>query len=178
MAVKVIITGGSKGIGKAICDRLTPFFTVIDLSRSKGVDLLEEIPEIDCDILICNAGVWEGSWKDVMRLNCEVPIVLADQMPKDRLVIFILSNAAYKNYGNDAYTASKSGLLMYVRRKQEHGYNFATISPGTVRTGFTGKNEERGYMFPDTIARKVAQIIVDFAEGALTTEHIIVPRKK
>jgi MoaA/NifB/PqqE/SkfB family radical SAM enzyme len=176
---RILGTGFSKGLGKCIVDKLKAdmenVYKITDFSRSSGVDLTKEIPDFDCDILILNAGVWENDWV----LNFEVPYKLAEQMPKDKLVIFILSNAAYQSYGNDFYTASKSGLLHYAQRKQREGYNFATISPGTVKTGFTGaENEAKGCMKPEVVAELVYQAILAWENGALVREMIVTPIKE
>jgi len=188
---RVIITGASKGIGKAIRNLLEspifltgePKYKVADLSRTSGVDLTKLsdsqirniLNELNPHILILNAGVWKNEWK----LNYEVSRAMAERMPKDKLVIFLLSNAAYRSYGNDDYTAAKSGLLHYANRKQMEGYHFATIAPGTVDTGFWDKaevdNRKRGCLSPAVIADSVYHIIKQAEKGALITEMIILP---
>jgi short-subunit dehydrogenase len=170
--MKVLITGGSKGLGKEIKDRLIDH-EVIDFSRSSGIDLTKEIPSFECDILILNAGVWKNNW----RLNYEVPKEMSERMPKDKLVIFVLSNAAYQSYGNDDYTTSKCGLLYYLRRKQREGYGFASISPGTINTGFWDKadidNRKKECMDPKDVAESVYHIIKQFEKKVLIKEMIL-----
>ena len=55
---KALITGGSKGIGLAIKKALEKEgVKVISWSRSEGVDVMKDIPEIPkADILINNVG--------------------------------------------------------------------------------------------------------------------------
>lgn len=175
--LKVVITGGSGGLGKAITERLKGEFLITDFSRTSGVDLTKGIPDFECDILILNAGVWKNDW----RLNYEVPKEMAEVAPKNPLVIFILSNAAYRSYGNDDYTAAKSGLLRYANRKQMEGYNFTTISPGTIDTGFWDgaevDNRKKGCMKPEVVAELVYQAIKAWQNGALITELVVLPRK-
>ena len=206
----VIITGASRGLGKAIKERLlddcwtTSYFDYgqdalkrgdvsakteykyqsTDFSRTSGYDLtdfwgvehaLDALKASIPDILILNAGVWKNNW----RLNYEAPKELAEQMPKDKLVIFILSNAAYQSFGNDDYTTAKGGLLHYARRKQREGFLFSTISPGTINTGFWDgaetDNRIRGAMRPEVVAELVYQIIKAHEAGALVKELIVTP---
>ena len=191
---RVVLTGGSKGLGLAIKERLGdvvwdddlwPITTATDFSRSSGCDLtlnsglkmvITHIKRDNPDILILNAGTWKNNW----RLNYESPKELAEQMPKDKLVIFILSNAAYRSYGNDDYTAAKGGLLHYIRRKQGEGFNFASISPGTIDTGFWDgaetDNRIRGAMRPEAVAELVYRIIKAYENGALVRELVVTPQ--
>lgn len=201
---KVVLTGGSKGLGKAIKDeigkwhavpgcafsiqeQIPPLYEVIDFSRTTGYDLdttdgtykaINKLVEINPDILILNAGKWENSW----GVNYHAPKALAEKMPKGRLVVFILSNAAYQSYGNDDYTAAKSGILHYVRRKQREGYAFSSISPGTINTDFWAgaevDNRKKGAMKPEVVAESVYHIIQQAEKGVLIREMIIMPEIK
>ena len=55
---RALVTGGSKGIGLAIKKALeAEGVEVISWSRSEGVDLMKEIPDIpDVDFIIHNVG--------------------------------------------------------------------------------------------------------------------------
>jgi len=144
---KVLITGGSTGLGKAIKDQIELDYIVEDWSRSTGHDITKEVPDFDCDILICNAGRWTGTWQDVFALNYVAPInmskyIIAKWSREKRAghIIYILSNAAYRNYGNDDYTTSKAGLRFFAERMDREnspwGIRISMESPGTMDTGF------------------------------------------
>ena len=193
---KVVLTGGSKGLGKAIKDKLenTPIFgrveyQVIDFSRTSGVDLTKKIPEFDCDILILNAGVWEcnRNWDAALKLNLLVPMTMALKAATKWLkekrkghIIFILSNAAYQSFGNDLYSTYKSGLLLLARRLQKEKQMVSTISPGTIDTDFWDKaevdNRKKGCMEPEVVADLVYSIIKAGEAGACVTELIVLPK--
>ena len=187
---KVCLTGGSKGLGLCIKEELEHIYepgfgghserkyAVEDFSRSTGYDLTKTVPAVICDILICNAGCWNNDWK----LNYETPRAMAEQVDKNTLVIFVLSNAAYNSFGNDDYTAAKSGLLHYARRKQKEGYRFCTISPGTINTSFWKNsavdNRLKGCLMPEVVADSVVHIIQQAERGCLIRELIITPEIK
>jgi NAD(P)-dependent dehydrogenase (short-subunit alcohol dehydrogenase family) len=188
--VKILITGGEKGLGKQIKEFLF-YEDVTSISRSNGYDLdskkgllkaIKLIRKIKPDVLILNAGKWDNSF----FLNYISPKELSEEALKINPtchVIFILSNAAYQSYGNDDYTASKSGLLHYARRKQREKFSVSTISPGTIDTDFWKgakvDNRKRGAIHPELVAMLVSNIIAFFkADKSLITELIILPEVK
>lgn len=52
MKRKIIVIGGSKGIGNAIIDTLLPTFDCINISRSTPEDLTNKITHYNCDVTI------------------------------------------------------------------------------------------------------------------------------
>lgn len=180
---KIMITGASKGIGEAIRQRLGLEYDVVDISRSTGYNLLVRLPDEVCDVLVLNAGVWNCPPIEMYKLNYLVPKQMAQRAltrnPKTH-IIFVLSNAAYQNFGNDDYTAQKAGLLHFAKRLQREGHKVSTISPGTVNTDFWKDavidNREKGCMEPDVVAELIYSIIKAGENGALVTELIVIPK--
>jgi len=190
----VILTGGSKGLGKAIKDKLEhtyePGFgghseqeyVVTDVSRTSGHDIIEMIPCYkDLDVLILNAGIWEG--KDLFPLYEATKIMASTHLWKHPHIIFILSNAAYQNFGNDDYATVKAGLLLFARRLQKEGHKVSTISPGTMDCDNFWENavldhRNEGCMDPKTVASLVQQVIKAGEQGAIVTELIVLPERK
>jgi len=48
---KVLVVGGSKGIGKAIIENLYGSYEIINISRSEPVEFIDKIQHFSCDIL-------------------------------------------------------------------------------------------------------------------------------
>lgn len=192
---RCLITGGSKGLGYAIsamfaysycheCQsdefiKESPYY-IHEFSRSEGIDITKSFPIIDdIDILILNAGVWEG--EQLLPLYKATKNIALAYAPNIKHVIFILSNAAYQDYGNHDYTMVKSGLLHFARwlQKQYPKLKVSTISPGTMNTGFWNDaevdNRKKGAMEPEVVAELVYSIIKAGEQGACVTEMIVLP---
>jgi len=77
---KVLVTGASKGLGKAIADKfVSEGFNVFRVARSGDVEFKGDLRDLDFrsyiinsinpDLFINNAGILNGSYNDVMDLN-------------------------------------------------------------------------------------------------------------
>lgn len=185
MSTKVVITGGSKGIGRYTAAKFKSYFyDVVDISRTSGYDLsqgvTEDILQIvkSARIVVLNAGKWTGP--DAFKLNYEIPNLLLDYISKDQHVVVVLSNAAYENYGNDDYTTAKSGILLKCRRLQKEGYRISVVSPGTTNTDFWENSivDNRQKCLPIE-PEEIAELIFNITQlPSLVTETTILPRRK
>ena len=195
-----IVTGGARGIGRAIVELLAELGshvvvnyvsdaeaaeTAKTAARQKGVEaisiqadvanLLEAQRLIDTtiehfkriDILVCNAGIWEGApvdkmteelWDRTMDINlkgtwsvCRAVIPLMKTQRRGNIVI-ISSTAGQRgepNFSN--YAATKAGQIAFMKslaaELAQWQINVNAVAPGWVDTEMTqdalGDNEQR-----------------------------------
>ncbi len=151
--MKVLITGTSQGIGKAIAELfLNKGHTVIGIDRqNKTIDNSqythyvcdvrdkENLPEIcDVDILINNAGTQNEADIDI---NLKALIYVTEKyavQPKIKSVLNIGSASAHTGAEFPEYCASKGGVLSYTKnvamRIAPFGATCNSLDPGGVLT--------------------------------------------
>ena len=175
-----VITGSTRGIGKAIADDLAGDYVVVRLGRA-NVDL-EDTKEVEnlipniiqaygrIDVLINNAGTQKlqpaastslYDWNTVINVNLTAPFILARDagawMKENGggKIINIVSIAALRPARNVApYVASKAGLDMLTKALAcewaEFGVNVNAIAPGFIETDMTRENKT---IRPEMLAR-------------------------
>lgn len=149
--MKVLITGTSRGIGKAICEKFLKEghsvigFDVLPASiddenyRHYTVDITKNLPDIDgVEILINNAGVQNLNDIDV---NLKGTIAVTEKYAfcdKIKSVLFIASASATSGSEFPEYAASKGGVVAYMKnvalRIAKYGATANSLSPGGVLT--------------------------------------------
>ncbi len=157
--MKVLVTGGSRGIGKSICDFFTKKgHTVIAPSR-KELNLLETsvLKDSNFDILINNAGIntlkniLHIDQNDVLQVNYLAPLKIIQQclpyMIKQKYGRIINIGSIWIDIAKEkrgAYSASKSALhsLTKTITAEYSSKNILanTISPGYILTDLTKQN--------------------------------------
>lgn len=151
--MKVLITGTSQGIGKAIAEFfLNNGHTVIGIDRkAKSIENSnythyecdvrdkERLPDIDgVEILINNAGTQN---EDDIDINLKALIYITEKygvQPRIRSVLNIGSASAHTGAEFPEYCASKGGVLAYTKnvamRVAEYGATCNSLDPGGVLT--------------------------------------------
>ncbi len=151
--MKVVITGTSSGIGKAIAEKFLACghcVTGIDVQPAtiarKGyahfiADVFSgELPEISgVEILINNAGVQNSGMDIDVNLKGTIRVTEKYAVQKEiKSVLFIASASARTGSEFPEYAASKGGMVAYMKntalRVACYGATSNSISPGGVRT--------------------------------------------
>lgn len=155
--MKVVVTGSSQGIGKAIALRfLKDGHTVIGIDRLPcdiknanythfQSDITDTLPHIsDVEILVNNAGV-QDSGRDI-EVNLKGTIRVTEQyafQEKIKSVLFIASASAQTGAEFPEYAASKGGMVAYMKnvalRVAKYGATSNSLSPGGVTTALNDR---------------------------------------
>lgn len=164
MAKKVLITGGSRGIGQATAELLiqsgyqvlAPGSSELDVSNQESVDnfFAENFTEgSSLYALICNAGVFHSApleehsleeWQKVIDVNLTGAFRLCKkslpylQAQQGAHIIMVSSVSAEGEIYTPAYSASKAGMIGLMKSLTwelgKFGINVNAVAPGWVRT--------------------------------------------
>ena len=168
-----LITGGSKGIGLAIKKALEKEgVECISWSRSEGVDLMKEIPEVpNVDFIIHNVGgmgtAKQELWAKVMHKNYGIMAEIESEMPMGILSRVIIISSIYgKEAGhNPIFDASKSAQIAYAKTsaKNKLGITYNVICPGHIDVGKPFPDNPKIIGKPEDVANIVTFLCSDLA---------------
>ena len=185
-----VVTGGSRGIGRAVVQLLSELGAhvvvnylkdqeaaeaTVAAARGRGVEAISLRADVSkpveaqqlidaavarfkrVDILVCNAGIWEGApldemsedlWDRTMKINLKgtwtVCRAVVSQMKKQRAgkIVMLTSTAGQRgeaNYSN--YAASKGAQIAFTKSLAEElgewGISVNAVAPGWVTTDMT-----------------------------------------
>lgn len=181
--MKVILFGGSKGVGRAIKQQLEiGLHTVHEISRTAGT-WTTDTPDEEFDVFIYCVGVGyfhepnDGHIQDMIMLNFVTPIAVAGTT-NAKHYIFIASNSAYSGFeGSEVYCATKHGVLGFARALRKSGKKVSVISPGAIDTDFwkdSGRPLPELHMQPEDVADAVMACIEN---KACIEELLIMPQR-
>ena len=185
-----LVTGGSRGIGRAVVERLAELGShvvvnyhsnneaadeVVASAKGKGVEAFAiqgNVAELSdatsivqaamdrfgrLDILVCNAGIWEGAsveemsqelWDRTMEINlrgtwtiCRAAVSVMKQQHFGRIVILSSTAGQRGEPGYSNYAASKGGQIAFTKSLAAElgafGINVNAVAPGWVDTDMT-----------------------------------------
>ena len=150
--MKIVITGSSSGIGKAIAQKfLKEGHSVVGIDKLQAslkhknythvvADVCGLLPQIEgVEVLINNAGV-QDSGNDI-DVNLKGTIAVTEKyaiQPQIKSVVFIASASAVTGSEFPEYAASKGGMVSYMKnvalRIAKYGATSNSLSPGGVLT--------------------------------------------
>lgn len=166
---KALVTGGSKGIGKAIKEALEKEgVEVINWDREVGIDLLKEIPKVpEVDFIIHNiggGGTWEYQYyKEVMQKNYGVMLDIMNKAPNTISRVIAIGSIFGKEAGhNPVFTASKAAMIAYMKScsKIFTGVTYNCVSPGYINTKDLIKKEAEEKNIPLGTPQDIANAVV------------------
>jgi len=158
--LRVLVTGGSRGIGKDICDKFIKEGHEVIAPTREELELSQPISFIPdkIDVLVNNAGInlidsiFDGeNYEEIMQVNYFSPLKLfklcLPHMKKQNYGRVINIGSVWVDYakpGRSAYSASKNALHSLTKSiTSEYGtYNILanTVSPGFFMTDMTYRN--------------------------------------
>ena len=208
-----IVTGGSRGIGKAIVELLAGLGAQVVVNYVRGKDAAEAfVSELQArevsaiavqanvgnadeaqrlidttlshfkriDILVCNAGIWEGSpleemseelWDRTLNINlkgtwsvCRAVVAPMKEQRAGKIVI-LTSTAGQRGEANFSnYAASKGAQIAFTKSLAdelgEWNINVNAVAPGWVDTDMTtealGDEKEREQIVAEIPLRRIA----------------------
>lgn len=159
--VKVLVTGGSRGLGLAICERFeNEGAQVNSVSKSTGYDVSSSermgilAAQTKPDVLVCCAGVYGPigpletntirAWRECIEvnlmgvMNCCHKFIPEMKMGGGKIIIISGGGATRARANFSAYAASKAAVVRLMEcladELKPHGIDVNCLAPGALNT--------------------------------------------
>jgi NADP-dependent 3-hydroxy acid dehydrogenase YdfG len=200
-----VVTGASRGIGRAIALRLATSYDILGVARSKSaleelaaevrrlggtcriavVDLTDPdavakaLEGVEAQVLVNNAGtgpvkplleLTPKEWTDMVDVNFNAlyhvtRALLPAMIARKRGHVVIIGSIAGRSafVGGTCYAGTKHAAMAFAEclmlEVREHGVKVSIVSPGSVATDFSPRNDPGWMLAPEEVAESVARVI-------------------
>ena len=200
---KILISGGSRGIGKAISESLTDNYKVLgpssaemDVSSEKSVtDFLQNNLNTEDSLygIVCNAGIFHSgnfenysleNWNKIITTNltgtfnlCHLGLPYLRKSPEARIVIISSISGISGEAFAPAYSASKAGLIGLAKslalELAKFNITVNTIAPGWVKTDLALDQLKSEDMIKDNLGANLQNRWIEPEEIASLVKYLL-----
>lgn len=202
---QILVSGGSRGIGKAVTELLGNEYKVIGPSSTEmNVTSEESIKNFlqknfsSIYGLVCNAGIFHSgslenhdldTWNKIIETNltgtfnlCRLALPYLKQEPESRIVIISsISGTGGEAYAC-AYSAAKAGLIGFAKslalELAKFNITVNAIAPGWVKTDMTLKQLHSEELIKNNLGATLQNRWIETEEIAHLAKYLLSPEAK
>lgn len=202
---EILVSGGSRGIGKAITELLGTDYKIIG-PNSREMNITDEksienfLSENFSSLygLVCNAGIFHSAslenhdldtWNEIIETNltgtfnlCRLALPYLKKEAESRIIIISsISGTCGEAYAS-AYSASKAGLIGFAKSLSlelaKFNITVNAIAPGWVKTDMTLKQLHNEELVKNNLGASLQNRWIETEEIAHLVKYLISPEAK